>query len=447
MSGSPDEPLIEQITRLIGCITRPTILPENTLRRYGLLRDPFTVPLTTWVRTLISITGEREVILAALVLCRALGVPWSNTDLHEIAPSPIVVTYNRHRVFLVALILADKYHTDDPYKTGSWASRFRYWDAGLLLAMELAFLDRLQWRMGVTPEEFNRFLRFLRLPNIAFSRLRVAVEPAQNNPAAARPGPGAVRRGQRRSRRRRGGQRSTEVTQSRSQSPRPSCERISPAPTDPTPTPAPPPSSTPLSQEPSTETTTTHTSPQAAPATPPAASLSFSSLLSLVITAADGQANDQSPRGTPPAPLQPRLTSSPHSPAKLHSPSELSTHIVKQSPPNCSLSSPPRHSPPSVQTPDYKSPLPQEARMPPLASTPSLAIIPSSPPQAHSDALTPSPSCPDALTPPPSSRSANGSSPRRRSCSLSPQAPQRQGGSMVTVASEALNARLLVLLD
>eukprot|EP00736_Rhodelphis_marinus_P005133 Rmarinus@m.3705 len=173
--------LLEQVVQFLEYITTPAELPESSLRRYGLLRDPFTVPLKKWVGALLSITGEREVLLAAAILCRALKISWNGTDFHSVAPSRIVIPYNRHRVFLVALILADKYYTDDAYKTGTWAKRFHYWDAPTLLSMEVAFLQRLDWQLRLTPTEFNSFLSFLRLPNTLALEMQVSCSPLSDD--------------------------------------------------------------------------------------------------------------------------------------------------------------------------------------------------------------------------------------------------------------------------
>eukprot|EP00736_Rhodelphis_marinus_P005929 Rmarinus@m.17852 len=149
----------EVVHHLLCHVTSPSTLTAEKLIHYGLQNDPFQKPLRQWIRALMSITGEREIILSVALLFRALGISWE-IPLRDVEPSEFLIPYNRHRVILVALILTDKYYTDDPYKISSWARRFPYWSTRTLYAMEIMFLSKLEWRVGMSPEEFNRFLRF-----------------------------------------------------------------------------------------------------------------------------------------------------------------------------------------------------------------------------------------------------------------------------------------------
>eukprot|EP00736_Rhodelphis_marinus_P009757 Rmarinus@m.6317 len=163
--------LILQISKLLDNITTPIVLPISTLKLYGLCRDPFTMPIGKWIRSLLELTGEREVLLAAAIVCRSLGISWDHGNLQNAVPCRVIIPYNRHRVFLSALILVDKFYTDDAYKVGAWAGRFRYWEARILHAMEMAILHRLNWHMAISPECFNAFLRFMCLSDAAIADL------------------------------------------------------------------------------------------------------------------------------------------------------------------------------------------------------------------------------------------------------------------------------------
>eukprot|EP00736_Rhodelphis_marinus_P007020 Rmarinus@m.3109 len=171
------------INSLVVRLTSDTSISWERLHLYGLETDPYEKSFTQWLLALKSVTGERELILAAALLCRALEVSWETSIT---TPVRDLSLYNRHRSFFVALILVDKFYTDDPYKLSSWASRFRYWDAHSLMQMELMFLKRLKWQVDISPAEFNRFLYFLHAPEPLLSRQLVyMVDDARDSFVAA----------------------------------------------------------------------------------------------------------------------------------------------------------------------------------------------------------------------------------------------------------------------
>eukprot|EP00736_Rhodelphis_marinus_P013185 Rmarinus@m.7169 len=156
----PQNDVCESISALVRQMCSNIQLPSEKLYRFGLNADPFRLPFTSWLRLLLSVTGEQELLLATALLCRALGVSW-HAPRSDIRPLKSLLYYNRHRAFLVALIVADKFLNDDAYKLSSWRRHFPYWDAETLLSMELGFLGKLGWRVDISPSEFARFLKFL----------------------------------------------------------------------------------------------------------------------------------------------------------------------------------------------------------------------------------------------------------------------------------------------
>eukprot|EP00735_Rhodelphis_limneticus_P005766 TRINITY_DN1776_c0_g1::TRINITY_DN1776_c0_g1_i2::g.25046::m.25046 TRINITY_DN1776_c0_g1::TRINITY_DN1776_c0_g1_i2::g.25046 ORF type:complete len:246 (-),score=22.76,sp/Q4R871/CCYL2_MACFA/25.23/6e-07,Cyclin/PF08613.6/3.5e-13,Cyclin_N/PF00134.18/2.5e-08,Cyclin_N/PF00134.18/6e+03,FPN1/PF06963.7/0.038,SCF/PF02404.10/0.17 TRINITY_DN1776_c0_g1_i2:312-1049(-) len=125
-------------------------LSQQDLRRFGLLNDPVNLMIEPWTEYLIQFVTRQEVTLALLYIKRLVQMQ-----------DCLLTRYNRHRVFFVALMMANKYMDDIAYVNSQWADISKCWTKKQLSKYEREFLRLLDWRLHIHQEEYTQFYQMI----------------------------------------------------------------------------------------------------------------------------------------------------------------------------------------------------------------------------------------------------------------------------------------------
>eukprot|EP00735_Rhodelphis_limneticus_P010876 TRINITY_DN3795_c0_g1::TRINITY_DN3795_c0_g1_i1::g.24070::m.24070 TRINITY_DN3795_c0_g1::TRINITY_DN3795_c0_g1_i1::g.24070 ORF type:complete len:196 (+),score=29.05,Cyclin/PF08613.6/1.6e-08,Cyclin_N/PF00134.18/1.6e-06 TRINITY_DN3795_c0_g1_i1:162-749(+) len=140
---------VEQYLDLHTNRSYPT-LDQKGLERLCLHKDPFHIPLLSWTKHLIDRTSPAVVLLATVYIRRALCP--EHTELLLPVTIGSLTMYNRHRVILVAVIIASKFLMDVPYSMQAWSQICKdSWSANDLSIMEEKFIGRMKWNLYMSP--------------------------------------------------------------------------------------------------------------------------------------------------------------------------------------------------------------------------------------------------------------------------------------------------------
>eukprot|EP00735_Rhodelphis_limneticus_P004746 TRINITY_DN16377_c0_g1::TRINITY_DN16377_c0_g1_i1::g.29539::m.29539 TRINITY_DN16377_c0_g1::TRINITY_DN16377_c0_g1_i1::g.29539 ORF type:complete len:196 (-),score=41.27,Cyclin/PF08613.6/5e-09,Cyclin_N/PF00134.18/6.9e-06 TRINITY_DN16377_c0_g1_i1:30-617(-) len=142
---------VEQYLDLHTNHSYPT-LDKAGLERLCLQKDPFHIPFLAWTKYLIDRTSPAVLLLATVYIRRALCP--EHTELLLPVTITSLTVYNRHRVLLIAVIIASKYLMDVPYSMQAWSQICQdSWTASDLCIMEEKFIARMKWSLYMSPAD------------------------------------------------------------------------------------------------------------------------------------------------------------------------------------------------------------------------------------------------------------------------------------------------------